>query len=87
MKRAVAWGFYLLGAILALRNVALALSGDSIFEGLLGIAFGVAVWWIAVGFGVRLGMHPDEFIASIKSALGFGEDFETPEASPETARE
>jgi hypothetical protein len=80
----VAWVFYVLGSILALRSVVAGLSGDrGVFDWVLGIAFGVAIWWIAVGFGVRLGMHPDEFIAAIKSVLGFGENFDSEEPTRE----
>lgn len=74
-----------MGGVFALRSVVAALSGEHWFGWFTGIAFGIAVWWFAVGLGVRLGVHPDDFVASIKSTLGFGEDFDTEESVPKVA--
>lgn len=50
--------------------------------GFVGAAFGIvgaiAVWWVAAGFGVRLGVTPDDFAASAKKLLGFGVDYDVP---------
>ena len=72
----VAWLFYVVGAVLALKSAVAGLAAGNLYGSFAGIAFGIAVWWIAVGFGVRLGVTPDDFIASIKYALGFGAPFE-----------
>lgn len=82
MKSVVAWVGYVFGGVFALRSVVAGLSGDHWFEWFTGIAFAIAVWWFAVGLGVRLGVHPDDFVASIRSTLGFGEDFDTEEPTP-----
>jgi hypothetical protein len=76
MKRMVAWGIYMLGALLALRALITGFVEDSLYWGFAGVTFAVAIWWIAVGFGVRLGVTPDEFVASILSSLGFGRHYE-----------
>ena len=83
MKRKVAFAFYVVGAVLAVRTLVAGLSAGDIGSWLFGIAFGLAIWWIAVGFGVRLGVDPDDFVASVKSILGFGRPFDTEEPTQE----
>jgi hypothetical protein len=78
VKRTTAWVFYVVGGVLALKSAVWGLAGGSLYASFTGIAFGIAVWWIVVGIGVRLGVTPDDFVASIKAALGFGEPFQTP---------
>ena len=71
MNRKVAFAFYGLGAMLALRSFVTGLANDHVLAWFTGAALGLAIWWIAVGFGVRLGTEPSEFVAAIKSILGF----------------
>lgn len=86
MQRRVAYVFYILGLIFAL--ISLTSNGGGFSGMLFGIVGAVAVWWIACGFGVRLGVTPDEFATSVKRVLGFGVDYEvTPEPSSETLDE
>lgn len=78
----MAYVFYILGLMLSLA--ALTGNGGGLMGALYGIIGAVAVWWIACGFGVRLGVTPDEFASSVKHLLGFGVDYETSkERSPE----
>ena len=72
----VAWCIYVVGGVLALRYIVAGLTGDGIYEWFAGVALGVAFWWIATGFGVRLGVTPNEFARSIAHALGFGREAE-----------
>lgn len=76
MRRRVAYVFYILGLMLGLG--ALTANGGGFMGTLYGIVGAVAVWWIACGFGVRLGVTPDEFASSVKHLLGFGVDYELP---------
>lgn len=71
MKRMLAWVIYVFGGVLALKSVVGGLTQDSLLGWFTGIAYGIALWWVAVGFGLRLGVTPSDFVASIKSALGF----------------
>lgn len=86
MRRQLAYAFYLLGVIFALISLTSNAGG---FAGtLFGIVGAVAVWWIACGFGVRLGVTPDEFATSVKTVLGFGVDYEVErEPSPQAPSE
>lgn len=80
MNRRVAYLFYIAGSIIAIGWIAEA--------GALGLIGAIAIWWIAVGFGVRLGVTPDEFACSVKHLLGFDVDYDVPQkASAEPLRE
>lgn len=74
MRRRVAYIFYILGLVLGIA--ALVGNGGSLAGTVYGIVAAVAVWWIACGFGVRLGVTPDEFASSVKRLLGFGVDYD-----------
>jgi hypothetical protein len=76
MKRMVAWIFYVLGGVVGLQSAIVGLASGNLLTGLMGIAYGIVAWWIAVGIGMRLGVTPDDFFASILSALGFGRRIE-----------
>lgn len=82
----MAHAFYILGLIFALT--ALTSNGGGLIGTLYGIVGAVAVWWIACGFGVRLGVTPDDFASSLKRLLGFGVDYDiAPERSAEAPTE
>lgn len=82
MRRGVAYLFYILGLMLGLA--AFTGNGGGFMGTLYGIVGAVAAWWIACGFGVRLGVTPDEFAASVKHLLGFGVHYgSSKEPSPE----
>jgi hypothetical protein len=69
-----AWALYMAGGFFALKVAVSGLSDASLYAGIAGIAFAVATWWIAAGIAIRLGVTPDDFIASIVSSLGFRQD-------------
>jgi hypothetical protein len=73
MKRMIAWVVYVLGGVFALKIVFAGFIGGSVFDAFGGIAYGIVFWWITVGIGVRLGVTPDDFLASLAGTLGFGE--------------
>lgn len=80
MNRRVAFLFYIVGSLIAI--------GWVVDAGPLGLIGAIPVWWIAVGFGVRLGVTPDEFASSVKHLLGFGVEYDVPQkASPEARGE
>ncbi|MGH2806896.1 MAG: hypothetical protein ACRDKT_06445 [Actinomycetota bacterium] len=82
MRRMIAWAAYVLGAVIGLKSVITGLAGGGLFDAFGGIAYGIVAWWIAVGIGVRLGVTPDEFVASIVHFLGFGRGLPDNEADP-----
>ena len=85
MRRMVAWTIYVLGGMLALRSIISGFAHDDFIAGFYGLGFGIATWWFAVGFGVRLGVSPDDFVASVKYGLGFGPPPEQEEPAPKEA--
>jgi hypothetical protein len=78
MRRALAWVVYMLGLVLGLDVVVTGLAADGLWEGFGGIAAAVVLWWIVAGIGIRLGVTPQDFMASIVSALGFGDRPQAP---------
>lgn len=86
----MAWAVYVLGTVLALKSVVSGASGDMIAT-FTGIAVGVVLWWIAAGVGIRLGVPPREFIASLKACLGLeepaGNDSVQPLVQPSAAED
>jgi hypothetical protein len=72
----IAWVFYVLGGVVALQSAVVGLASGNLLTALMGIAYGIVAWWIAVGFGMRLGVTPDDFFASVASTLGFGRRIE-----------
>ncbi|MDP9067985.1 MAG: hypothetical protein M3N53_06530 [Actinomycetota bacterium] len=80
MRRRVAYLFYIAGSFIAINAIAEG--------GGFGLIGALAVWWIAVGFGVRLGVSPDEFASSVKRLLGFGVEYDiSKDPSPEPRAE
>lgn len=80
MRRRVAYLFYIVGSVIAIGWIAEA--------GVLGLIGAIAVWWIVAGFGVRLGVTPDDFASSVKRVLGFGVQYDVPqEGSSERERQ
>lgn len=76
MRRRVAYLFYIAGSLIGITSI--------VEGGGLGVIGAIAVWWIAAGFGVRLGVTPDEFASSVKHLLGFGVEYDVPEESPDS---
>ena len=62
-----------LGLVLGLDVVVTGLAADGLWEGFGGIASAVVLWWIVAGIGIRLGVTPQDFMASIASVVGFGD--------------
>ncbi len=79
MRRPVALLIYVLALIGALNGIVQGMS-HGWFEGAIGLVGALSLWWIATGFGVRLGVTPDDFAAWVKRLLGFGVEYDVPEA-------
>ncbi|MGH2818393.1 MAG: hypothetical protein ACRDJS_08045 [Actinomycetota bacterium] len=78
MRSAIAWVVYMLGLVLGLKVLVTGLVSDGLWGAFGGVAFAVALWWIAAGIGVRLGETPENFMASIAAVLGFGDRPQAP---------
>jgi hypothetical protein len=78
MKSALAWVVYMLGLVLGLKVLVTGLVSGGLWSAFGGVAFAVALWWIAAGIGVRLGETPEGFMASIAAVLGFGDSPQAP---------
>jgi hypothetical protein len=81
MQKAVAHGIYVVAILIAITSL-----GSGASNGLPGTALGaagaLAVWWIAVGFGVRMGYTPDDFLLSLKRFLGFDVEYDSTQEQP-----
>lgn len=59
MKRAAAFLSYYLGLTLALAAMfSVARASTSALDFLLLPVYGLPIWWIAAGIGIRLGVYP-----------------------------
>ncbi len=67
MSVVVARTVYLLGVVLGVATAVDGLTDSSPLEWVIGPAMGLAIWWIAAGIGVRLGVMPADFVLWLRS--------------------
>ncbi len=77
MQRVVAHFIYLFALVVGMGALGSGIS-HGLWPTMMAIATAVVIWWIAVGFGVRVGVTPDDFVTSLKRLLGFGVEWDTP---------
>lgn len=63
MKRAVAFAVYYLGAAWIAYLAVRFANTLSYWEFLFATIYLIALWWIAAGIGIRLGVYPSEAFA------------------------
>ena len=86
MQRLVAHAVYLLALVVGMSALGSGIS-NGVWPTMMALASAVVIWWIAVGFGVRLGVTPDAFVLSVKRVLGFDVEWDvvnepTPQEPP-----
>ncbi|MGH2747085.1 MAG: hypothetical protein ACRDKB_04065 [Actinomycetota bacterium] len=81
MKRAVAYLSYYAGLSLGLGAMLAAARSAETWEFLLLPIYGLPIWWIAAGIGIRLGVYPSEFFRKLATAAGLIEP-QKPEPAP-----
>ena len=82
MRRAIAFLSYYLGLCFAIGAVFLAGREAAAWEFVFVPLYGLPLWWIAAGIGIRLGVYPSEFFRTLATAAGL---LEPPEASRDRA--
>jgi hypothetical protein len=83
MKRTAAFLSYYIGLALGLGAMfAVAREADA-WEFLFLPLYGLPIWWIAAGIGIRLGVYPSEFFRRLATAAGLLEPQGKPEPSPQ----
>jgi hypothetical protein len=78
MRSVIAWVVYMLGLVFGLKVLVTGLVNGGLWDAFGGVAFAVALWWIAAGIATRLGETPEDFMASIAAVLGFGDRPQAP---------
>lgn len=73
MKRASAFLSYYLGLALGLGVIFSAARGAEVWQFFFIPLYGLPIWWIAAGIGVRLGVYPSEFFRTLATASGLVE--------------
>jgi hypothetical protein len=69
----VARVIYVLGFVLASATAVNGLTDESPVEWVVGPAMGLAIWWIAAGIAIRIGVFPREFLMWVRSWIGLAE--------------
>lgn len=71
MKRAAAFLSYYVGLALGLGAMFNVAREADVWQFLFIPLWGLPIWWIAAGIGIRLGMYPSEFFRTLAMAAGF----------------
>lgn len=66
-RYAIAMLIYILGTLFACATVVNALIDSSPLDWVIGLAMGLAIWWIAAGIAIRMGVTPNEYAAWLRS--------------------
>lgn len=61
---------YVAGFVLASATAINGLTDESPVEWVVGPLMGVAIWWIAAGIAIRVGVFPRDFRRWIRSWIG-----------------
>lgn len=70
LRVGAARSIYVLGFVLASVVAVEGLADRSPAEWVLGPAMGLAIWWIAAGIAIRMGVFPREFGRWVRSLMG-----------------
>lgn len=70
MKRAAAFLSYYVGLALGLGTMFNVARDADVWQFLFLPLFGLPIWWIAAGIGIRLGVYPSEFFRTLATAAG-----------------
>jgi hypothetical protein len=70
MKRALAFLSYYVGLCLAIGGVFWAGRQAGLWELVFVPLYGLPLWWIAAGIGIRLGVYPSELFRTLATAAG-----------------
>ena len=61
---------YALGLVLAFATAVNGLTDESPVEWIVGLAMAAAIWWIAAGVAIRIGLLPRDFFTWLGSFVG-----------------
>lgn len=61
---------YVLGLVLAAATAVNGLTDESPVEWVVGPAMAAAIWWIAAGVAIRIGLFPRDFFSWLGSLVG-----------------
>lgn len=70
MKRMAAFLSYYVGLALALGSIVSVARDADVWELLFAPLYGVPIWWIAAGIGIRLGVYPSDFFRTLATVAG-----------------
>jgi hypothetical protein len=65
-----AYAFYVAGAVGALYVAVSGIVSGELESALTGLAYALAVWWLAAGVAVRLGRTPGDVRTTVLALLG-----------------
>jgi hypothetical protein len=80
MKRVAAFIFYTVGTLAVVGMIVSGVEGipfggfEEWYGALISFAFAMAIWWIAAGIGIRLGVEPHEYFRFLGSYFGLTYD-------------
>lgn len=82
MKRAAAFSCYYVGMTVSIATMFSIARDAEVWQFLFLPLYGLPIWWIAAGIGIRLGVYPSEFFRRVGTAAGLvepvsGTTFET----------
>lgn len=63
----IAMLIYVLGTLFACATAINAFVDSSPVAWAIGLAMGLAIWWIAAGIAIRMGVTPNEYAAWLRS--------------------
>jgi hypothetical protein len=73
MKRGAAFVSYYVGLVFGLGTMFTVARNADAWEFLLVPIYGLPIWWIAAGIGIRLSVYPSEFFRRLATAAGLVE--------------
>jgi hypothetical protein len=70
-RSAAAYLLYVVGGGGGLVVAAALIGNGGVENAIVGLALGVAIWWLAAGIAVRLGKTPRDFVNAVSAAVGW----------------